>query len=321
MNAPLYLIVSCTNRKRLPVPRNLRLRACYEKAVAARVRTWCKRLQTHEGKESRAIDLYAGDYWAVIRTLNDAAKAAGLDAELWIASAGYGLVSADASLRAYSATFARGHPDSVARGEPGSAISSNQAWWEFLSEWSGPKPGAPRSIAELVRRKPQAGVLIVGSPDYIGTLERDLLQALELLRDSTRLVIVSSRDGLAGGPLGEQLIASDAALQRRLGGARVSLHARVARLLLELAKDCGWKADQLRLRYDAMVAGMPRTVAAARTRMTDEDVRRFIRQALKTDRKAAPTALLRALRSSGRACEQGRFKKLVAAVRGTAHGA
>ena len=56
-----------------------------------------------------------------------------------------------------------------------------------------------------------------------------------------------------------------------------------------------------------------------RQKMTDDDVRDFIRQALMRDPRAAQTKLLRSLRDTGRACEQARFKRLFIEVRGRQH--
>jgi hypothetical protein len=49
--------------------------------------------------------------------------------------------------------------------------------------------------------------------------------------------------------------------------------------------------------------------------MTDDNVIAFIRQRVAVDAKASHTRLLRELRESGQACEQGRFRRLFKQVK------
>jgi hypothetical protein len=49
--------------------------------------------------------------------------------------------------------------------------------------------------------------------------------------------------------------------------------------------------------------------------MSDEEVRGFVRKRLGEAPESRHTRLLRELRDSGRACEQGRFKQLFMQVR------
>jgi hypothetical protein len=257
------------------------------------------------------MDLYAGDHWRVVRTLPDAGLAAGYEPELWVLSAGYGLVSGTAPLHAYSATFASGHQDSIAERTGSISVEAmNRAWWRLLSEWAGPTPGAVRSLQELARREVDASILIFGSPDYVRAVEEDLLAAANVLRRPERLVVISSR-GVKGGHLDPHLIESDAGLQSRLGGGLVSIHARVARLLLELARVGDWAAGALREQYQAVRPKVASVRVQPRTRVCDEEMRRFISTALREDSSASATGLLRRLRQGGRACEEARFRKLV----------
>src|SRR5262249_22538587 len=160
-----------------------------------------------------------------------------------------------APLHSYSATFGRGNPDSIAGAEHAEVEAMNQAWWDYLIAWDGPER-APRSLDMLARQDPSAGMLIIGSRDYIRAVEKDLLAAAEHLDDPRRLVVVSSRE-MAEGRLEAHVIASDSKLQNQLGGARTSLHARVARKLLDFSGACGWDVDRLRDRYQSMLASTP----------------------------------------------------------------
>src|SRR5438132_6811991 len=113
MSDTVLILASGTERKRRPVPTALRLADVRKRGVGQRVSPWWQRLMVHRGDTLPATDLYAGGHWSVVRRLPEVARTRGLRPTLWVISAGYGLVPANARLHAYSATFAPGHVDSV----------------------------------------------------------------------------------------------------------------------------------------------------------------------------------------------------------------
>src|SRR5262249_50156238 len=101
------IIVTCTNRKRVPVASSMRLREVDAADIQTRAKRWIEALRTSSQSVHLPAQIYSGDHWYVATTLPDTARARGLDADLWICSAGYGLIGEDAPIKAYSATFTR----------------------------------------------------------------------------------------------------------------------------------------------------------------------------------------------------------------------
>jgi hypothetical protein len=278
---------------------------------------WWQALSRHDSPTRAARELYAGDLWTVSMDLVRAAQASGFDARLWVASAGYGLVPAEAQLRAYAATFTPGHADPVvepgaegARRAPRAWWDAARAWWARLSREAGPSPNAPRSVADLVRSSPGAKVFVVASPRYLGAMEDDLREASHALADLDDLLLVSSEPGPSDAALREHFIPSVAALQPVVGGARMALHARVGRRILEEAAERGLKVSAVRERLAELTRSAPPLERYDRTPLVDDAVRSYIRHELDAAPGVTHTRLLRKLRSSGRACEQGRFRTL-----------
>ena len=112
------------------------------------------------------------------------------------------------------------------------------------------------------------------------------------------------------GALSPYLLPSDARLQSKVGGALASLNIGVARHLIDNTTPGEWSQKKLRALLAAWLENQPERVRYDREPMSDEDVRREIRRALKSDPGARPTPLLRELRDSGRACEHSRFVRL-----------
>jgi hypothetical protein len=148
-------------------------------------------------------------------------------------------------------------------------------------------------------------------------VEADLLGGIRATSDTARVVIVSSRRGLGTTELAPWLVTSGRELQHAVKGARASLHARVARLVVSEAGAHNFDLAEVQLLCRRLAqpgsGQMP-----VRTKQSDADLQGFIRRALRDDPSLSYTALLRRLRASGIACEMRRFKGLYAGERRTA---
>jgi len=300
----VHIVVTCTNRKRYPVPDNLRLGHLRERRPGQRFAAWTHRLAAMP-PSIPATDLYGGEHWQVARSLPTLINR---PAKLWVCSAGYGLVPADAPLNAYAATFSSREPDSV-----GETRAEVLGWWRRLIEWPGPDATQPRSLADLARRNPTASIVVVLSDAYLRACSEDLLTARETLSDQDRLTVVGPATGRS--ELDDMLVPVTARMQSIVGGSLLALHARVAAHLLTTVANDG-QIGRARLREAAREAvenapdNLPRRTPGIR--LADDEVRDFIRQELATRSGGSATTLLRRLRQSGHSCEQSRFKHLYA---------
>lgn len=300
----VHLVVTCANRKRGSLSSALRARELIqEQDTQARCRDWIRRLAAGAAT-TRAVDLYAGEYWQVAKQLGEVI---GPSASMWVCSAGYGLVPEDARIAAYAATFSFGQEDSVA-----STTDDARRWWRALAEWTGPAPGTPRSFTDLAASNTDAVVIAVMSDAYLRPCARDLQRAAEKLADPNNFVIIGPGRRYPG--LENFIVPVSAEVQPAVGGSLLSLHARATRRVLEMAKH-----QQKALTRPTLAALMselresapPAVSRAPGVRLSDDEVFAFIRAAMAEE--AAPvsaTRLLRRLRNSGQSCEQARFKGL-----------
>lgn len=310
MTATLHIIASCTERKSQPVPAELQLRDVAEQETTVRARAWWSRLKSGRHDRFEARNLYAGEHWSVVLELPEVARENGFRPQLWVASAGYGLIPADAAIHPYSATFARGEEDSVVKDASNrDSAKQVQLWWKVLSEHVGPSAGGARSIKALVSTEPHASFLIVASPLYVTALAKDLAEAVGQLARPERLLIVSSPSPLSKGGLASHWIPSSAHHQQRVKGSKISLHARVAREIITQARRSHLDAYAAKEKYEALIETSAPPLIPRRSKMSDEQVRAYIEQAVKDGVKSW-SASHRLLRSQGRACEQSRFKRL-----------
>jgi hypothetical protein len=248
-----------------------------------------------------------------VRSFSSCEGAGHFDLRLWVASAGYGLVPFEALLRHYSATFSAGMPDSVIRRQDLQRGFTLRHWWNALAGKQGPVPDGPRTLSRVATRNRRAQMMVIGSPAYVSALEGDLVDAVSALGNE-RLVIITGDPGPKSKELRASWVPSTARLLTELGGALPSLHARLARRILDEAPKRGLEASELRRRWEAIADRAPLAKRPVRAVSSDSEVKRFSRGGLRASASLTHTRALRDFRAGGRACEQGRFRALFSSI-------
>jgi hypothetical protein len=264
---------------------------------------WARRLSRVEAPRLHAEEMYSGDHWhAAMEALRLTQKHTGA-AELWVISAGYGLISGSKLVKSYSATFADGSPDSVWRGlSEGHRQKQLQDWWRALPH--------EVTLAELLERRGQRVVIAAGAA-YVSALGEDLAALLQQPEITDRLSIIS-----AGTHHNGFVLPVTGAFRAAVGGTDAAINARVLALLAADASNHGFNHRAMESVLRRIAKKLPTRRRTSGERATDREISREIR----TMRRGRPwisrTAALRELRARGVACEQGRFASLWARVAG-----
>jgi hypothetical protein len=295
------VVVACTSRKTLPVPAGSRVGSLSGDLVS-RASTWPK-VRDGSSKAVAAVDLYAGEHWQVAASIPSRAPK-GWDVHLWVASAGYGLVSADSFVHPYSATFGAGQADSVVRPSDNVPHSLGaQTWWHHLTK--GRRSKEPRTLAALASEEPDAPILFVGSPAYLNAVALDLQQArVNLLSQDLLTIVCCGQEGDDA-----NVLPGDARLSHLLGGSRVSLNARLGAYVVETARHHSFMFGRVSRIVGDVLEQQPALKTFHRKTLSDSEILRFIARQPSCDNRSH-TALLRRLRDEGYACEQNRFREL-----------
>ena len=289
------------------MPERLKARHLPARNSRERYRTWVQRLKEVDVPSVPVRELYMGEHWQVALSLAKVGEAAGLALELWVVSAGYGLVHEGDLVKPYAATFTPGLPDSLIRPDHGGRRTSTSDWWAQLALWQGPTSGNPRTLSDLARRNPADYLVVALGSTYLEAVIDDVDAARTLLTDPALLLVISAGTRPSN-RLGSNLIPIDSSHQQSLGGTRLSLNVRAARWLVATSADHRFD-HALVARKLAEVRTQSATAKTGR-RMSDPEVSAYIRDQLNRQTKPSKTALLRRLRDQGRACEQARFARL-----------
>jgi hypothetical protein len=307
----LHIVATCTDRKALaPDPELLVRNAPARPNGAPDVHWWLEARESTSAPSVRADSLYQGELWVETMRTREIAGGSGRRVSLWVASAGYGLVSVDTELKGYGATFSPNTPDSVTRASSDAVGSQRaRAWWRALT-MHPVDASAPSSVAELARAFAEAELLIVMSGAYVVAVAEDLGEART---EHPRAVLISA--GAAQAPeYAGWAPTFDARVQGRgrpLGGTRTSLNVRVAQHVLDTVGPGELDPSSASAAVDELMRGLEPAPSYARRPATDPEVSAFVRSLLHREPGTGHTAALRIFRDvEQRACEQKRFARL-----------
>jgi hypothetical protein len=301
----IFFYTSCTLTKSLAPPGYLSAGELSKGSVLQRQTEWCTRIDGWEGERRKARDLYSGGHWSVVRRM----ASVRLGLQCFVISAGYGLVSIDAPLAPYAATFAFGQRDSVTLTRGKSAPKANVEWWNRLCSWKPIGVKGARSICASVMRAPTSIHVFAFSPFYLDAISEDLARARQQLADRSRLIIVSTGKARHG-ELNNNVIPAPAELQTRLGGGLVSLNVRVVAEVLDSIPVCDLTLEEVRKFVGELASGAKPRLYPKRCPASDDEVIYFIKNAAREEQKPSYTNLLCSFRGSGHACEMKRFRAL-----------
>ena len=303
-NQLVRVVVTCANRKVTVPSRDLRL-GTYPIGLDARHTQWTRRLGSPKSDPLEARHLYQGEHWSVVKRMVDQASDFGCIAEVWIVSAGYGLIPISANLESYSATFSPGSDDSVARSK--SDQRDNQDWWGLLASWRNLDLPGPRNLTELALQDTSAPMIVALSKTYLQAVLHDLTNAAEAMGKKADLLLVSAGTPPYG--LEEVQLPCDARFLDSLGGSRTSLNARVANHIIATSGRHEFSSAKVKDLLQKDLDQSKDLLRYNRRKQTDFDIRNWIRTRLDTD-DSSRSSLLRELRDAGFACEQQRFAGL-----------
>lgn len=174
----IHLIVTCTRRKTVAAGDAI---FPDERDVDRAYGIWLERLTKARSalNQMTAGELYTGQHWK-----RAAAAAARNGAEMWVISAGLGLLHASDPVVPYEATFS-------------SMPFCHRTHWERLTT----RPPSERrctSLRALMQARPHDRFVVAASPVYLRAVEADLLAGRDALRTPEQLQVVTSK-GYQGG--------------------------------------------------------------------------------------------------------------------------
>lgn len=208
----LHLIITCTRRKTVAAGSTI---FPEERNAVCAYEAWLQMLEQTRDKQPllTAGDLYSGQHWQRAVT---AAESTG--AELWVLSAGLGLLHFSDHVVPYEATFS-------------SMRFSHRIIWSLLTS----RPPTRRryaSLQTLMQERPHDRFIVAASPVYLQAVEEDLCSGRNELTSPEQLTIVTSKG--YQGCLGNNVVLTSAAMMKELNTNMTGLNISHAVKILKM---------------------------------------------------------------------------------------
>jgi len=190
----VILVSTCTNIKTAHVADFKKLQNCKSSIFDRAVNAWCDVLWSTPEDRIPAKELYAGNHWGeTLKAFTNLSGREGCSPELWVLSAGCGLIPAELPVSPYSATFSSGL-DGISEliWQPGwSPKERAQYWWKGINQ--GKPAELPKTLVDIDAGE-NSLFLFVLSKEYMPAVEQELFELIS----AGRQVLIVSAGGYAG---------------------------------------------------------------------------------------------------------------------------
>jgi hypothetical protein len=174
----LIVVTTCTARKTVEPCKALYCRDLRRLPCDGLAAEWAGRLDNAVPRVA-AAQLYSGRAFSLSKKV-----AASRRADLFVISAGMGLIPEDARIPPYSLTIAPGGPDCILKRAPRRLPFSESQWWESIRKTIP----LSRSFRELLAKRPAALVVVALTSPYLRMVQDELQQLDEQTLRRVRIV-------------------------------------------------------------------------------------------------------------------------------------
>ena len=223
----INLITTCAGKKEILPPNNLKFRNLPYNDV---YNEWINRL-SNSSIHIPALDLYKGGYWNVIKDISSKVD------NIYILSAGYGVIKSNTPISSYSVGFKPDNEDYV--GHKG--FNTNE-WWNLIN---GDK------LSKLINDNPDEKFILYVSFSYMKAIKDDILKAIS----SPNLYIFSP--DTKGRDFEPYLLQTSLKMRHLLGGNTMNITALTIKYFLENINTIGWDKNDINQHFHSITKDLP----------------------------------------------------------------
>ena len=318
----LHLIVTCVAQKKSSRLVSILDPQINNGTVEEVFEQWQKLLNSSKIPKEKAESLYKGSLWNSYMKLWGLIRSRVEHSELWIISAGYGLINGSKKIIPYDVTFQDSKFETPSIFKKINKINSiNKSpkqdvlkkWWSLHTFHR--EDSEIKSLSDLLIKSPKEDYfLFVLGKDYLEAISEDLLFGLDKRKFIEHIAVVSNN---VNAPTPKKIKRNWLFANNKFinlpGTQSTTINSDIAiKLMMNLFKSGGlknWSISEFNNYLMNLSSKLPNLKKYDREKKTDSEIKKFILSRIKKEHISC-SKLHREYRISGMACEQKRFGQL-----------
>jgi hypothetical protein len=283
----VHVIVPCAS-KQVNIPNELMFRNMPVLSVEDLFSEWRNTLKITQCDKVKAIDIYKGAYWQVVKDIYD-----NLSNNIWIIGAGYGIVNAEDEIKPYSAVFKSENYDNIAF-KFKNKNNTYLDWWKMYNKNN-------ISISNLYNEDDI--FIITASYEYFKAIHQDVANII----NKPNVFVISPDTKIK--TITPYLTPSSLWLQQIFGGNKMTISALVVKHLIEILPKYNY--DKTLINYyinDLITKCKPTTRKPTATKISDEKLLNIVKE-IGIDK--TKSFIYNSINKMGYACGPTRLHKLL----------
>lgn len=294
----IQVIVTCAANKTVEVPNDLQFRNLPKLPVSKAVNEWINRLKNVDTPLVKIIDLYKGGYWNIVKDIEQNPK---VD-NVWVLSAGYGVVNSQQQVKPYSIALKDNSFDSIKLNTEGESNQSYQDWWDLIT--------AKRQLTlEDIYNQHSGDVFILyASFEYVKSIKNDLKHIIE----KPNVLIVSPDTKIK--EFTPYILNTSLRLRSYLGGNKMTVSPLTVKYLVNNIEKIGNSREEVNTHFESLINTLPELPPQnpVREKLDDEDFISLIKE-IGVDKPK--TAIIKEINSRGYASGVNRTTRILNQLR------
>jgi hypothetical protein len=290
----IQVIVTCAANKTVDIPEELQFGKLPILSVDESVVEWIKRLKSTNVNLVKMINLYKGGYWGIVKDINSNSK---VD-NVWVLSAGYGIVNANQEVKPYAIALKDNSFDSIKLNTKEQSNESYSLWWDNITD------KRKLSITDVYNQYKDDLFIVYASYEYMKAIKNDFINIV----DKPNVLIVSPDTKIK--EFTPHILNTNLRLRSFLGGNKMTVSSLTVKHLIENIDNIGYTKSEVNKYFTNIISQQPNlpTQNPVRTKLNDEE---FTKLLLEIGINKPKTAIIKAINERGYASGINRTTRIL----------
>lgn len=300
----INIISSCTNSKKQSPNKSLKIENFHKSMhLEDIIKTWDNNIQKQEETTYKVSELYKGGSW---KASIDTKKVllTKYKTELYIASAGYGLIHSEEKILPYDCTFASSTINSINKFKNNSKIHANIRWWNEINTFN------------LSKFPENSYFFIVLPHNYLLAAQNTIDNLIKIF--GNKVFIFTANKNSLPEFMKNNIIKLDSRFNNFQAGVVSNMLQRAVLWLSDeiIQKDIPLTHTDLQNHIEEEMSKYEIFIMPTRTKLSEEELYAKIKSMIENENIQSASKGLKTFRAMGYACEQKRFGKIFKEIKG-----